>query len=79
MTNETAMLVAQNTLAFLNAVEAKPAALIRKDGRREVRYLDRVLMEAPDRGGDWKVELYQTDPDGIELFVGYMGKIPAAQ
>ena len=56
-------------LSLLTALEARPVRTLRPDGRYELRYLEIVLMEAPDR----RLEFYQIDPaDGLEMFQGYL-------
>lgn len=61
-------------LALLSAIEERPMMELRPDGRMEVRYVDVVLMEAPDRGPVRRIEYYRIDDwsDGIEMFRGYL-------
>jgi len=60
-------------LSLLSALEAQPVRTLRPDGRYELRYLEIVLMEAPDRGEIKRIEYYQIDPaDGLEMFQGYL-------
>ena len=63
----------QSALSLLSALDEKPVRTLRPDGRYELRYVDVVLMEAPDRGDIRRIEFYQIDPsDGLEMFQGYL-------
>ncbi len=62
-----------SALSLLSALESTPVRTLRPDGRWELRYLEIVLMEAPDRGEIKRIEFYQIDPaDGLEMFRGYL-------